>query len=67
MLNALRLVEGFAPTLYEARTGLAWAGLTEPLARLRKQGLLEESAGLVRPTALGRRFLNDLMAAFLPE
>jgi oxygen-independent coproporphyrinogen-3 oxidase len=67
MLNALRLVEGFAPALYEARTGLAWAGLESALARLRVRGLIEESAGLCRPTPLGRRFLNDVMAAFLAD
>jgi oxygen-independent coproporphyrinogen-3 oxidase len=66
MLNALRLVQGFEPALYEARTGLAWADLAAPLADLQSRGLLEVSPTLCRPTELGRRFLNDVMTAFLP-
>jgi hypothetical protein len=30
------------------------------------RGLLEEESGRVRATALGFRFLNDLLGAFLP-
>jgi oxygen-independent coproporphyrinogen-3 oxidase len=67
MLNALRLVEGFEPALYETRTGLAWAELGPARARLRGRGLLEEDEIGCRPTALGRRFLNDLMGSFLPN
>jgi oxygen-independent coproporphyrinogen-3 oxidase len=67
MLNALRLVEGFEPALYEGRTGMAWPALGAPVARLRERGLLEPDTRRVRPTALGQRFLNDLVAAFLPE
>ena len=66
-LNALRLVEGFAERRFEERTGLSRHGAggpdrSRPLAR----GLLERSDGRWRPTALGRRFLNDLQALFLP-
>jgi oxygen-independent coproporphyrinogen-3 oxidase len=67
MLNALRLVEGFEPALYEVRTGLAWAELAATLADLQSRGLLDVAPTLCRPTGLGRRFLNDVMAAFLPD
>ena len=66
-LNALRLVEGFDAELFEARTGLSWSVLAAPLAAARSRGLvtLDADRKLV-PTTLGRQFLNDLQAIFLP-
>jgi oxygen-independent coproporphyrinogen-3 oxidase len=66
MLNALRLVDGFPAELFAARTGLP-ALLIEPgLAVAEERGLLERKAGRIQPTDRGRRFLNDLVALFLP-
>lgn len=67
MLNALRLVEGFEPDLYAARTGLLLGAIDAPLAAAEAQGLLERSPTLIRPTARGRLFLNELIALFLSE
>ncbi|MBV6416207.1 MAG: Oxygen-independent coproporphyrinogen-III oxidase-like protein [Steroidobacteraceae bacterium] len=67
LLNALRLCEGFSPTLFEARTGLAWATLTSSLVRLVERGLLECTPERCRPTARGLDFLNDLLLEFVPE
>jgi len=66
MLNALRLREGFGGADFEARTGLELARAAPALAQAVRRGLLEMSADRWRPTELGRRFLNDLMAGFLP-
>ncbi len=66
MLNALRLVEGVPSALFGARTGLADSAIARPLAELRAHGWLEPDPAQIRPTAQGQRFLNDLMAAFLP-
>ena len=66
MLNALRLVEGFDPGLFQARTGLALAVVEAALKRAEARGLIERSAVRVRPTELGGRFLNDLLELFLP-
>ena len=65
MLNALRLVEGFAPQLYAARTGLALATAEAGLRAALEKGLLERSATRIRPSARGQRFLNALQALFL--
>ena len=66
MLNALRLTDGFPAAEFERSTGLA-AGVVEPTyTALEGRGLLARSGGLVRPTELGFRFLNDVQAAFLP-
>ncbi len=67
MLNALRLVSGFRIGDFAERTGLPAAMLAGRLEAACAKGLLERpDAGSVRPTALGRRFLNDLQAEFLP-
>ena len=65
MLNALRLRSGFAPELFESRTGLCWSSIQPQLTQARARGLLEIDRGRVFPTELGRRFLNDLIALFL--
>ncbi len=68
MLNALRLVEGFAESLFEERTGLSRGYLEKLSAKARRRGLLERSPdGRWRATPLGMRFLNDLQAGFLPD
>jgi oxygen-independent coproporphyrinogen-3 oxidase len=66
MLNALRLTDGFEPQLYRERTGLALAAIEPQLAHAASRGLLQHTTARVRATPLGRRFLNDLVAAFLP-
>jgi len=67
MLNALRLSDGFSLELFEARTGLRAEAALPGLERGRELGLLESAAaGAWRATALGRRFLNDTQAIFLP-
>jgi oxygen-independent coproporphyrinogen-3 oxidase len=66
MLNALRLVEGYPEELFAARCGLAPQRIASGLAAAEKAGLLERTSGRIRPSARGRRFLNDLLALFLP-
>jgi oxygen-independent coproporphyrinogen-3 oxidase len=68
MVNALRLVEGFAETDFLARTGLPTSALEELMSEPLERGLVErQPAGHWRPSPLGRRFLNDLQAGFLRE
>ncbi len=67
MLNALRLVEGFAPRLFEERTGLPLATIERPLNHAESKGLLERDWSILRPSARGRRFLNELLELFLAE
>jgi oxygen-independent coproporphyrinogen-3 oxidase len=68
MLNVSRLNEDFSGAQFEVRTGLPAELLRERLSALVERGLVSESGGdLWRVTPLGRRFLNDLQAEFLPD
>lgn len=65
MLNALRLHEGFRVADFEHRTGLPLAAMDAPLGRALAAGWLRREDDRVIPTDLGRRFTNDVVAAFL--
>ena len=67
MMNALRLNDGVDAALFTERTGLGAGEIEAPLRDARARGWLEPEPARIVPTALGRRFLNDVMAAFLPE
>lgn len=67
MLNALRLTDGFVPSLFSDHTGLELDSVRGLLERCRTDGLLTVSAGLIRPTELGQRFLDDVTARFVPD
>jgi coproporphyrinogen III oxidase-like Fe-S oxidoreductase len=66
LLNALRLNEGFCDVDFESRTGVPIARIAAPLQAAADRGLLERRGAGWRPSDLGRRFLNDLQASFLP-
>jgi oxygen-independent coproporphyrinogen-3 oxidase len=67
MLNALRLRDGFSTDLFESRTGIGFAGIASSVEGLTGRGLLEYDAHGVRVTALGGRFLDSVVAEFLPD
>jgi len=67
MLNALRLTAGVPATLFAERTGHPLALVRRPLVEAVARGLVESDPTTIRPTALGRRFLNDLQALFLND
>ena len=64
MLNALRLREGFSAALFTARTGLPVTALDPQLTALVDEGLLEYCGDHIRCTALGWRFLDDVVGRF---
>ena len=65
MLNALRLIEGFDVKLFGERTGLPISTIETSLQEAEKAGLLERDWQRIRPSARGRRFLNDVLERFL--
>jgi putative oxygen-independent coproporphyrinogen III oxidase len=67
MLNALRLTDGVPASLFAERTGFPLAIVGRGLEAAATRGLIDADPAVIRPTALGRRFLNELQALFLPE
>ena len=67
MLNALRLNAGFAFADFEVRTGLPRSTIAAQLAAAQTRGWLDVEDERIRATELGWRFLNDVIASFLPE
>jgi putative oxygen-independent coproporphyrinogen III oxidase len=67
MLNQLRIFEEFDLKDYENRTGLPISGITDILYAAQAKDMLKLRNTKVALTALGKRFLNDLMQMFLME
>ena len=67
MLNALRLNNGFPPNLFAERTGLTLNAIEKALNAAEAKGLLYRDHQLIKPTEIGRRFLNDLQQVFLED
>jgi oxygen-independent coproporphyrinogen-3 oxidase len=65
MLNALRLNAGFPLDEFEARTGLPRGDIAPQLAEAVQRQWIEADDARVVPTALGRRFANDVIGLFL--
>lgn len=65
MMNALRLVDGVPSHYFAERTGLNMAKIAPQIALAQQKGLLDGNPMFLRPTDLGRRFLNDLIGIFL--
>ncbi|WP_137171701.1 radical SAM family heme chaperone HemW [Massilia sp. HP4] len=67
MLNALRLTGGFDPNLFGERTGMNISAIAKALNEAEAKGLIYRDHKLIKPTALGQRFLNDLQEMFLAD
>jgi oxygen-independent coproporphyrinogen-3 oxidase len=67
MMNALRLTAGFDPRVFTERTGLEWATVRPKLSALEGRGLLVIDDSTCLPTALGLRFVNEMLLELLPE
>ena len=67
MLNALRLTNGFAVSLFTERTGLPITAINRQLDTAEERGLIVRDIKIVQPTKKGQMFLNDLLEIFLPE
>jgi oxygen-independent coproporphyrinogen-3 oxidase len=66
MLNALRMNAGFSLRDFEARCGLPRSTIAAPLASAHRRDWLQPvDDDHWRPTALGQRFLNDVIALFM--
>ena len=64
-MNALRLTEGIESELFESRTGLLLENINDRLQQAMEKDLLSFNDDRIKPTTLGKKFLNDLIAQFM--
>ena len=67
MMNALRLQAGVHPSLFLQRTGMPLNVVKTDLGAAIAKGLVEWNIDTLKPTAKGRRYLNDLLQIFMPD
>ncbi len=67
MMNALRLNDGVLQQLWGERTGLDFSVIEPSWKCLEQKGLVETLLGRLRPTELGRRYLNSVLQEFICE
>jgi oxygen-independent coproporphyrinogen-3 oxidase len=65
MMNALRLNEGFHPSLFFQHTGLPLSHIHRQLEIAEEKGLIEWDLNKIKPTETGHRYLNDLIELFM--
>lgn len=65
MMNALRLTDGFEVALFQERTGQSLQIIQDRLKIALEKKLLVQDAQRIKPSLLGQRYLNDLLAIFL--
>ena len=63
-MNALRLVDGVPASIFSRRTGLPLDVVEDVLGVARSRGLMSHEPDVLRPTAFGLRFLDDLLTLF---
>jgi len=63
-MNALRLTDGFETALFAERTGLPLGFVRKPLEIAERKGLIVRDTLHIRPSELGRRYLNNLLELF---
>lgn len=65
MMNALRLVDGVPMREFAERTGLGNTAIASILQAALHKGWIIDDADRLQTSALGQRFLNDVIALFL--
>lgn len=65
MMNALRLSDGFPTALFPQRAGLPISIVEKELREAERRKLIEWTFLTIRPTALGKRYLNNLLELFV--
>ncbi len=65
LMNALRLKDGFAATLYQSRTGNSFSTIRKKLEYLEAEGMLRLTESHVVPTDKGFLFADNMLEHFL--
>lgn len=67
MMNALRLNDGFEVKLFELRTGINFNEIKIEIDQALEKKLITFTNDIIKPTHLGRNYLNDLLQIFLRD
>ncbi len=67
MMNALRLNKGFTKKLFEERTKINIKEIRNELSEAKIKKFIIETDDMIKPTQLGRNFLNELLQIFMRE
>jgi putative oxygen-independent coproporphyrinogen III oxidase len=67
MMNIFRLNDGFSSSLFAQRTGLAAEELQSLLKMAIERGFVEMEDDEIKPSELGRNYLNELLEIFIPD
>jgi len=67
MMNALRLNDGVPSEYFVERTGLALTEIEPQWRQLIDKNLVEPDVRVIKPTELGRRFLNRALEIFMDD
>ena len=67
MMNALRLNNGFEKNLFEKQTNLKIASIHKELSEAKDKKFIIETSDMIKPTKLGRNFLNELLQIFMRD
>ena len=67
MMNAMRLTEGVTTELFTEHTGLSIDAAARKLQQARDRNLIDYDSKRIKPTELGRRYLNDLLQIFMHD
>ncbi|PCJ49600.1 MAG: YggW family oxidoreductase [Gammaproteobacteria bacterium] len=65
MMNILRLNRGVSAQVFTERTGLMLHEISSALTKARNKSLMDKRSDILRPTARGLNYLNDLLALFM--
>jgi len=66
MMNALRLSDGFDIEVFNRHTGCQINLIDSALNQAEKNGWINRDINRITPTYTGKRYLNDVMALFVP-
>ncbi len=67
MMNALRINDGFDLGLFSERTGVPAALIEPSVQEALQRGFIDVNGPRLRPSELGRRYLNELVFLFFPD
>ena len=67
MMNALRLNQGFTKRLFEEKTKLNMEKIRNELSDAKDKKFIIETDDMIKPTQLGRNFLNELLQIFMRD